>query len=104
MNIHKIIKERFTQLEALGLTIVVFGVIIFSMLFIVVSTSETVRNAMKTLLRKVEKKKVKQKPVIMAKKIPVNIPKAPPIAIHLAQVTSHSIREFSFILFVAQIS
>jgi len=78
MNIHKFLRKRLTQLEALGLTIVVFAVIIFSMLFIVVSTSETVRDAMKALLRKVEKKKVKQKPVILAKKIPVNIPKAPP--------------------------
>ncbi len=66
------------QLEALGLAIIIYVIITFSMLFIVVSTSETVRNAMKTLLKKVEKKKVKQKPVILAKKIPVNIPKAPP--------------------------
>jgi len=82
MSFKNFIKKRYNlvrESEALGASILIHGIIAVAMLFVVVSSSETVRDAITSVFKKSAKKKIVQpKPVILPKNIPVNIPPPPP--------------------------
>ena len=64
---------------ALGVSILIHAIIAVAMAFVIVSSSETMRDAIKSVFRKPQKKKIEQpKPVVKPKNIPVNIPPPPP--------------------------
>ncbi len=64
---------------ALGVSILIHAIIAVAMAFVIVSSSETMRDAIKSVFRKPKKKKIEQpKPVVKPKNIPVNIPPPPP--------------------------
>ena len=82
MNLKEFIKKRYDlvrQSEALGVSILIHVAIAVAMAFVIVSSSETVRDALTSVFRKPAKKKIEQpKPVVLPKNIPVNIPPPPP--------------------------
>ncbi|RLD12487.1 MAG: hypothetical protein DRI44_00355 [Chlamydiae bacterium] len=82
MKFKEFIKKRYNiirQSEALGVSILIHAIIAVAMAFVIVSSSETMRNAITSVFRKPVKKKIEQpKPVVMPKNIPVNIPPPPP--------------------------
>jgi hypothetical protein len=82
MNFKEFIKKRYDLIresEALGISILIHVGIAIAMAFVIVSSSETMRNAITSVFRKPTKKKITQpKPVVLPKNIPVNIPPPPP--------------------------
>ena len=82
MNLKDFIKKRYDivrQSEALGISILIHVGIAVAMAFVIVSSSETMCNAITSVFRKPTKKKITQpKPVVLPKNIPVNIPPPPP--------------------------
>lgn len=82
MSFRDFVKKRYKLLresEALGISILIHALIFLLMGFIVVSSSESVRDALKAMTRPKEKRKVEPpKPVVRPKDIPVDIPPPPP--------------------------
>ena len=82
MSWKNFIKKRYNivrESEALGASILIHAIIAVAMAFVIVSSSETMRDAITSVFRKPAKKKIEQpKPVVMPKNIPVNIPPPPP--------------------------
>ncbi len=82
MSLKDFLKKRYNLMresEALGASVFIHALVALAMLFVVVSTSEPVLNAVKAVFRKAEKRKIEQpKPVILPKDIPINIPPPPP--------------------------
>ena len=82
MNLKEFIKKRYNlvrQSEALGVSILIHAAIAVAMAFVIVSSSEKMRDAITSVFRKPAKKKIEQpKPVVLPKNIPVNIPPPPP--------------------------
>ncbi|RLD09826.1 MAG: hypothetical protein DRI44_07645 [Chlamydiae bacterium] len=82
MNLKEFIKKRYDlvrQSEALGVSILIHAAIAVAMAFVIVSSSEKMRDAITSVFRKPAKKKIEQpKPVVLPKNIPVNIPPPPP--------------------------
>jgi len=82
MNMKEFIKKRYNlvrQSEALGVSILIHAAIAVAMAFVIVSSSEKMRDAITSVFRKPAKKKIEHpKPVVLPKNIPVNIPPPPP--------------------------
>jgi len=82
MNLKEFIKKRYNivrQSEALGVSILIHAAIAVAMAFVIVSSSEKMRDAITSVFKKPAKKKIEQpKPVVLPKNIPVNIPPPPP--------------------------
>jgi hypothetical protein len=91
MSLRTFLKRNYDlvrESEALGASVLIHAAIAIALLFVVVSSSESLRDAVKTFFKKQEQRVVEPpKPVVLPKDIPINLPPPPPKLDNLQKLT-----------------